>query len=219
MKLSMKLKDITTKPIYCKSCMNEVKSSQFRYLSERKLLLCDDCISQIKKKMSIKDVFGIKTMFLSEYDGIMKSWLMNFKEYGDIELAGCFLYVFLPFVKVYFQDYVFLPLPSSKNRIEKRGFSHLPEILRASGLDYLDVFISESLSEQKEKKGSHRNDDRHISLIDLKEKLLGKKVVLFDDVMTSGSTFEQSLHALSCVPLKKVKGLILMDNLNHGKIG
>ncbi len=215
----MKLNDITEKRIYCKSCMQEIRTSPIRYLLENDVVLCDECISEIKKEMVIKETFGIKCMFLSKYDGIMKSWLMNFKEYGDIELSRCFLYVFLPWIRLYFHDYVFLPLPSSKKRVEKRGFSHLCEILKASHLEFVDALESKASGEQKEKKGSKRNDDKQIHLNGHKIELTNRKIVLFDDVMTSGATFEQSLHALRKIKTKKIKGLILMDNLEHGKIG
>lgn len=215
----MKFNDITKKPIYCKACMEEIKTSPFRYLFERNPILCDKCISEIKKEMVVRKINGIKTLFLSKYDGIFKRWLMNYKEYSDIELAPCFLYIFLPYIRIYFLNDIFLPLPSSPSRIEKRGFSHLVEILKSSGLNYLDVFYTTEIVQQKEKKGSQRNKDKKISLLASAKELENKKVVLFDDVLTSGATFNQSLQALKDIHVKSIKGLILMDNQDHGKIG
>jgi competence protein ComFC len=198
--------------------MEEMHLSPVRVLIENKPLLCDECISQLKTKLEVKNINGIKILFLSEYDGIMKTWLMNFKEYGDIELAPCFLSLYLPVVKSLFAGYIFVPLPSSKARIDKRGFAHLPEILKSSGLKYMDILRKSSNEEQKNYKGSKRNLAKNIYVESSMKSLQGKNIVLFDDVMTSGATFEESYHVLLSLKPKKVRGLILMDNYGHGKI-
>lgn len=214
----MKSKDTIEKHIYCKACMKEMKVSPIRNLLERDPLLCDECISEIIKKLEIRRIFDIPILFLSEYDGYLKSLLMNYKEYGDIELAGCFLYIFQPFIRLMFPNSVFLPLPSSKKRIRKRGFAHLEEMLKASHLNYLSVFERDDDIEQKTQKGSHRFQDKGIYLGKEAEKLKGRHVVLFDDVMTSGSTFRECLKLVSNAKVRKINGLILMDHYNKGKI-
>lgn len=214
----MKSKDITEKPIFCKACMKEMKLAPIRWILERDPLLCDDCISIIIKKLEMKKVFDINILFLSEYDGYLKTLLMNYKEYGDIELAGCFLYVFLPFIRMMFPGYIFLPLPSSKKRTEARGFAHLEEMLRASGLPFLSVFERKDDIEQKEQKGSRRFLKKSIILNGEEKKINGRHVVLFDDVMTSGSTFLECLGLIKGAGVRKISGLILMDHYNKGKM-
>lgn len=215
----MKLTDTIEKPIYCKVCMKEMKLSPFRLLLEKEPYICDECLSQIVKKMEFREMFGIPTLFLSNYDGLLKSMLMNFKEFSDIELAPCFLFCFLPFIKMIYQGSLFLPLPSSKKRIEKRGFSHLEKMLKASDLEYLSVFEQMDDKEQKNASSTKRQSSKHIVLNDKAELLSGRKVVLFDDVLTSGATFHQSLAEIKKTNAKKISGLVLMDNFSHGKIG
>ncbi len=215
----MKSIDIIRKPIYCKSCMKEIRISPIRHLIEKEPLLCDECISQIKMKLVFRTVFSTRIFFISEYDGLFKTWLMNYKEYGDIELAPCFLSVFRPILKCVFPDVIYVPLPSSIERIQKRGFSHLDEILSSSHLPYLNPFISYDVEEQKNNKGTRRIKKKKIELTKEAFSLKNKKIVLFDDVMTSGSTYQQCLELIQEVQPKKVRGLILMDNLHHGRIG
>lgn len=213
----MKLLEITRKPICCRACFKDFNPSFARLLLEKEPLLCDECISNIKKELVIKETFGIKTIFLSTYDGIMKNWLMNFKEYGDIMLAPCFLYIFRPFLKVLFPDDIYVPLPSAKERINKRGFDHLPEMLKASHLPYsLALEKNSDGPEQKTLKSSARFKKKGIALTSEATSLTGKKIVLFDDVMTSGSTFRQSYEEIMKIKPKKVSGLILLDNFNKG---
>lgn len=212
----MKLIDTIEKHTFCKSCFKRIKITPIRDIIENKIILCDECISQIHKKMEIKYVHGIKVYFLSDYDGLLKKWLMNYKEYGDIELADCFLYIFLPLIKVFFQGYTFVPLPSSKERIEKRGFDHLSCILKASKIKYKNILEIEKSGERKNIKGSDRLKDRIIRVTDTS--FINQKIVLFDDVMTTSQTFKESLLAIKKLTPKKIKGLILMNNLDSKKL-
>lgn len=196
-----------------------MRISPCRHLFEKEPLLCDDCLSQIKMKLIFRNVFSTRVFFLSEYDGIYKTWLMNYKEYGDIELAPCFLSLFRPILRCVFPNSIYVPLPSSIERIKKRGFSHLDEILSSSHLPYLNPFISYDIEEQKNNKGTRRIKKKKIVLTEEAISLKNKKIVLFDDVMTSGSTYQQCLDLIKEVEPKKISGLILMDNLYHGKIG
>lgn len=215
----MKFTITTEEPIYCKSCFEQIKLNPARRFLEKKPLLCDKCIFQIEKKLEYRDTFGIKTLFLSNYNGLMKEWLMHFKEYGDIELAPCFLSLFLPFIKLRFLNHIFVPLPSSPSRIKARGFSHLEEMLKASQLPFLTALTKRD-GEQKNKGAVQRREKQGIALCVDPKVLEGKRVVLFDDVFTTGSTFRESLSVLKTVKAKCLKGLILMDNfrLNDLKI-
>ncbi len=202
----------TKNQVYCKSCFNTLSLPPYRRLIEKRPLLCNTCISQINIKLEIRKVNDIKVLFLSDYDGIMKTWLMNYKEYGDIELAPCFLYCFLPIIRLMFHDYVFVPCPSSEDRINKRGFDHLTEILKASRLPHQSLLCKRSALEQKNMKGQDRFKKKGIYLVDDKCDLSNRKIVLFDDVMTTGSTFLQSLEQLRKCNPQKIVGLIIMDN-------
>ncbi len=196
----------------CVSCFNEIKTNSMRRLIENDYGLCDECISQIKTKLSIKKIDGCFILFLGEYDGIMKKWLMNYKEYGDIALARCFLYVYIPLLKVLFPNYIFVPCPSSPSRNSKRGFIHLEEMLKVYDLKYCLALKKENDDERKKLNAIGRaNDKNDISLTDKSKILVGKKVLLFDDVLTSGFTFRTSLETIRKCQPKKVKGLILMN--------
>ncbi len=202
----------TENQAFCKSCFKDLHLSPFREFIENEPLLCDECISQIKVKMEIRKIANIKVLFLSDYDGILKTWLMNYKEYGDIELAPCFLYCFLPVLHLLFRNYIFVPCPSSQKRIEKRGFDHLSEMLKASHLPYRSLLFQKTTVEQKNVKGQDRLKGKGISLKDENVNLSDSKIVLFDDVLTSGATFLQSLEQLRKCKPKAMKGLIIMDN-------
>ena len=94
----LKFIDTTKKPVYCKSCFKEIKTSYFRNSVELEPFLCDECLSKINPKIVIRKIENIKVMTLSTYDGIMKQWLIDYKEKGDVELAPCLLFLFFPYL-------------------------------------------------------------------------------------------------------------------------
>ena len=143
---------------------------------------------------------------------------MNFKEYKDVALAPCFLYVFLPFIHLAFPHSLFVPLPSSTKRLASRGFSHLGMMLKESHLPYKEIFVMERDDEQKRKLFSERSKVKGITLSCSLDELKGKRLVLFDDVMTSGSTFLACYDLIKNAEVKKISGMILLDNYQKGKL-
>jgi predicted amidophosphoribosyltransferase len=135
----------------CLSCCQPFTPSPIREILEGTPLLCDECLSKIVIKLEERNTFGFKTLFLSNYDGIYKTWLMNFKEYGDVVLAPCFLATFLPLIRLRFPGRLFIPLPSSPDRVKKRGFAHLDLMLSSSHLPYQACLLKKT---RKNRSGS-----------------------------------------------------------------
>ena len=197
----------------CKICFKDFSLTMPRRLIECQTHICDECFNKLTGSLSIDKINGTKIMFLSKYDGLYKQMLMNYKEYGDYELRDCFLYPYLKLIKLYFNNYYFVPLPSTSNRIKNRGFNHLIEILKISNLKYLDLLYKINDINQKELNAFNRINNNTIEIKDNKEIIENKKIVLFDDVYTTGSTFNHSLNVIKKYNPKKIKGLIIMRNI------
>jgi len=202
----------TREPTYCKSCFKAFYPSPYRILLEGAPLLCDDCVSSISKEVAFRNFQGTRILFLGYYDGIMKTWLMNYKEKGDVELAPVFLSIYLLWIRLFFPHHLFVPLPSSDERVEKRGFDHLSRILEASKLPYQRMLHKGKSGEQKNNKGAKRFEKKNITLLEGTTSIADKRIVLFDDVLTTGSTFLESKEVLSTLGAKSISGLILLDN-------
>ncbi len=159
------------------------------------------------------DKVGVKTMYLTKYDGLMKEWLLKYKEQCDVELAKCFLFRYSTLLKSIAKSYVIVPLPSSPKKVEERGFSHLCMMLDVYKIPYLDALTKKSDLVQKEASASERTKTSSIVLKDgMSEKLCKKKILLFDDVVTTGSTLKEAAAVLRNSGCKKVRAFVLMDN-------
>ena len=86
-------------------------------------------------------------------------------------------------------------------------------MLKASKINYLDVLYKISDTNQKELNATDRIKNNIIGIKVSKEIIENKKIVLFDDVYTTGSTFNHSLDKINEYHPKKVKGLIIMRNI------
>jgi predicted amidophosphoribosyltransferase len=100
--------------------------------------------------------------------------------------------------------------------VKKRGFAHLDLMLSSSHLPYQACLLKENQEEQKWLSGSKRNAPKAISVAPGSASLAGKRVVLFDDVFTSGATLKSSYEAILSLHPRQVEGLILMDNGHTG---
>lgn len=204
---------------YCLTCFEKLKISTFREIVENKSLICDACLENIPVLLKTIKLFSCKITLLSKYDSVFQTYLKNYKEYKDFELRKVFLYPFLSYIKIKFHNYLFIPCPSSKKRIEERGFDHLEEILKVNNIKYKLLLKKNSNIMQKDNNLTNRFLDESISIIKGKEKEVeNKKIVLFDDVLTTGNTFKNSLLCLRKFKPKKIVGLIIMDNYNVEKL-
>lgn len=205
------------KQIYCKSCFQKISRDPYRFLLEVEPFLCKECLAQVSGNIIISSVGEVKTIFLERYDGLMKRWLLDYKERGDVELAPCFLFPFLPLVKTLASFFTFVPCPSNEKKVEERGFDHLPLLLDSSHIPYVSLLQKQSEEEQKEQNITQRLSKKGISV---KEGIPFSKnsICLFDDVVTSGSTLLQSYQALKEKTSKQIIALVLMDNRNLEKM-
>lgn len=210
--------NITTEEPLCLSCLKPLQVRPIRRIVEKKPLLCDSCLSRIDFRLSFRSFHGAKVFFLFSYSGLMKELLLQYKERKDVALAPVFLSFGSFFLRQYLKRKTIVPVPSSFEKEEERGFQHLGLILQAHGIPYQNLL--------RKKKGVQKEkgflDRRKTSGIELKLPnifTINKSIVIFDDVMTSGETFKQCINCLSKEVKHSITGLVLMDNHFQKNVG
>ncbi len=197
---------------YCKSCFKPLKISLLRTYFEEKPILCDECTMDTSDYHVLKK-FDMRIRFLNYYDGLMIDWLLKYKEQREVELAPCFLFRYSSMLKMLAKSYVIVPLPSSPAKVEERGFSHLNLMLDSYGIPYADALTKSSDDIQKEAGAADRGKKSTIVLRDeMKDSIYKKKILLFDDVFTTGSTLKASYNVIKEAGAKKIEAFVLMDN-------
>lgn len=164
-------------------------------------LLCSNCRSKWgENKKDIKlGPYIVKSSW--EYNDAFRSTLIQYKECYDEALKDVFLYPVRKKIRHYLCGYTLILMPSTKERLEERGFSHLKFMFSSLKLPMLEPFITES-----NQKGKTLKERKEIGkTMYLKENIhLPYKIALVDDVYTTGSTLRAALSNID-IKAHKIK--------------
>lgn len=196
----------------CKMCFKDIRSCSIASFIHEDNFLCPTCISKFNlhlQKFKVSNVVGLS---LFNYDEVIRKSLYQLKGCGDIEMAPVFLYRYSLELKAKFRDYYIIPMPSWKDDDLNRGFNHVIEIFRCLHLPILPIlFKKENIKQALQKKWQRTEMIDNIGIIS-PSIIKNKKVLLVDDVMTTGSTLLGAIREVNKCNPKDIKILILAKN-------
>lgn len=173
--------------------------------------LCYECRKKLKVNKKYVDIGPLKVETLYNYDeGIFRDLLIQYKECYDEALSDVFLYLLDDYIRFKYIGYKIINIPSSKEKLSKRGFNHLELIFsrvklpKANGLEMKEELIQEGKNYKERSKMAN-------NYIYKGEKL--NKVLIVDDVLTSGSSITGAYNALKPYA-SKIKALSLSRKEN-----
>jgi len=186
--------------------------------------LCQDCLSTIEifrfhKKLKTK--FLDDLFVATEYkNAIVKKMILSFKYDPFVkelkkDLANLIKVHFqLLDEKFDFSDFVLIPIPLDKKRLRWRGFNQAQEIGKELANFFKIPLISDCLVKKKstlpqaELSEKERKENLKGAFI-IEKKVRGKKILLIDDVFTTGATMEEAAKTLKEAGAEKVVGIVV----------
>ena len=193
----------------CLVCDKNMEDN-FNNLFNGECKVCCECSNKIKVRNDKFIINGCKGLILYYYNDFFKDVLFRYKGLGDYLLKDIFFVCNLEKLKRKYKGYKIVVAPSNSEEEEKRGFCHLEEIFKSFNLEIIKCFKKDVKWKQSDKKLVERSNIQNVIKID-KRSLKGvKKVVLVDDVLTSGSTIKTMISQIPANISKKV--LILSSN-------
>lgn len=168
-------------------------------------IICYKCRSLLKAKLKRSKIFNLTTYSFYEYDNVSQL-LIRFKDYFDISLGPIFLSPYAFLINTIFKGYKIVLIPSSSKMLELRGFDHLELMLEDVKLEKVKCMIKTDTIQRFSK-------DRKV-----KFELIGNhsfdKIIIFDDVITSGNSLKAAVDLLSPIANK----IVLITVINNYKV-
>lgn len=193
----------------CKICFKNFHDDSLSHLLDSRLNICKHCMKEIRAKFIKFDIDGIKALSIYDYDEKIQSLLYQFKGCFDIELRDVFLARYSRELMIKYHGYIIVPIPSYEEDDEIREFNHVVEIFKILNLQMLFLIKKTKRVKQATSGVKARRDiSKYMELIDRPD-LFNKKILLVDDVYTTGSTMKAAIDLVKQLHPKKIKVLVI----------
>ena len=175
-------------------------------------ILCPDCLGKINRP----DTPYLKGIHIAAnyQDLVLKKALWMLKYRGVKQLAKPLAKLILERVwkKLETENWLVVPIPLSKNKLRRRGYNQAELIARELSANVrADIlfkkFHTKSQVEVKDKEERLANI---VGSFEIKnhQTIMGKKIILIDDVLTTGATMREAKKVLMSAGAKKVAGVV-----------
>lgn len=170
--------------------------------------ICHHCFVKFKPIFKHFKFEGCSALAIYEYDDFIRSLIYQFKTNLDIALGPIFLERYLH-LKYFYLGYKIVLAPSHVSHDLERGFRPVEEIFKVLGLPLFDPFIKTNEVKQVELSVEERKEvSKYIKLRE-NFNLKNQKILLVDDIMTTGSTLKAMVKILKEENVKKIKILVV----------
>ncbi|MGM0125025.1 competence protein ComFC [Enterococcus sp. AZ194] len=167
--------------------------------------LCEDC----KQWRQIYPHYLFQNKALYMYDAPFKEWISSYKFSGDYQLRYTFVASIKQALKPY-KNYLICPLPLSEERQKTRGFNQVEGVLSAASVSFTSLLQRVDLPAQSGKdKQARMNMAQPYTLAVEKTQIQNQKILLVDDVYTTGRTLFHAAEILLSKQPKRVETLTL----------
>lgn len=199
----MQLKRLENPIKYCKICFKKISDYSLHNLHCKNNDLCEECFAKFQPKFINYKINEVKAMSLYEYDETLKDLIFKYKGCFDIELKSVFTSRYLLYLKLKYFGYKIVTIPSYITDDRIRGFNHVEEIAKLLNLQMLTVLEKTEKIKQADLGYKDRQKIGNILSIKNKETIYNQKILLMDDICTTGASLKAaSKLILECKPKK-----------------
>ena len=195
---------------YCKVCFKELNSLSINRIFN-KMSICQNCYNELNVIFQKQMIDEIEVISIYEYNDQMKNLLYQFKGCFDIELKSIFLERHLLELRSKYINYLIVPIPSSFESDKKRGFNHIEEIFSILKLPTYKLIEKKYDFKQSSFSKKERIKVKDKFFINNGEIIKNKKVLIVDDILTTGSSMSACIELIKKYNPNCIKGLVISE--------
>ncbi len=193
----------------CKVCFKPITVQSFTTLFLKNVALCDRCYRALSPKYQQFNVEGVSAFAIYDYDDYIKEKLYLLKGCGDVELAGIFFDRIKIWLHIKYRGFHIVPIPSWYEDDNKRGFNHVETIFSFLRLPMILALRKIVPHKQAMIPFQERHNIKNLFALEQPQLLINKRILLVDDVYTSGTSMKQAYELVKKADVKEVKILVM----------
>ena len=180
------------------------------------ICICQKCQGDFDPQFKSFKVDDYKALAIYEYTPFIKKLIYLYKGCFDYELNETFLNLFVKEIKIRFHGYSVIPIPSYIEDDKKRGFNHVVEAFKKLDLEVLQIIEKTAHQKQADKSAKKRKEiGKYLAFKD-PISLEKKKVLIVDDIYTTGATMRATINMVEKLNPKDIKVLVLAKTSDKG---
>lgn len=153
--------------------------------------------------------YGIKCLAIYEYNQELKSLIYLLKGCNDFEIRDALIKPYKIEMNNLYRNYSIIPIPSFKDNDVIRGYNHVEALFEVLNKPMIKCLEKTQNVSQHNLNFHERHKTKNIFKIDEKIDLIGKKILLVDDIMTTGETLKNCLELIKTKNPKEIRILVL----------
>lgn len=195
----------------CKNCFNEIENEIYinDLLNINNHYLCYSCFKKMELVLKEVKINNMKVFVLIKYNNFAKELIYRYKGLYDIELKDVFTDYFKDIIKEKYKGYSIAYAPSCKEDDIKRGFNHVKEIFSFWEYGLLDCFYKKKNVKQSSRNHEERKKISNEIGLDVTQLSAIKKLLIVDDIVTTGSTLKACYNLVKEHKKIKIKMLTI----------
>ena len=185
-----------------------MRNYDFARLFDGDICICPKCQNEFEPKFTSFNVNGYKATAIFEYTPYVKELIYKYKGCFDYELKDVFLNLYYKEIRMRYSTYKIIPIPSYAEDDKVRGFNHVVEMFKKLGLEPLPIIEKTAHFKQAENKAKKRSEINKYLVIKKPIDLSNTKVLIVDDIYTTGSTMRAAINLVEKLNPKQIRVLV-----------